>query len=107
MPATSYSLAHARAPLDGGNEVEEGQHGPLPQASMGLARLDLPIRYTPFGHHILSSLTVIRRLVFSFMVTLGYMLRIRLGLVTVWIFFFGHTAVENSISGKLATRRTG
>jgi mitogen-activated protein kinase kinase len=30
MPSKSYPLAHARTSLDGGDEVKEGQHGPLP-----------------------------------------------------------------------------
>jgi hypothetical protein len=51
MPATSDTMAHARAPLDGGDEVEESQHGTLPQASVGLARLDrcliLRFRFDP------------------------------------------------------------
>lgn len=40
MPTKSYSLAYARASLDGGDEVEESQHGTLPQASVGLEGLD-------------------------------------------------------------------
>jgi serine/threonine protein kinase len=40
VPTKSHSMAHARASLDGGDEIKEGQHGPLPQASVGLARLD-------------------------------------------------------------------
>jgi serine/threonine protein kinase len=40
VPTKSHSMAHARTPLDGGDEIKEGQHGPLPQASVGLARLN-------------------------------------------------------------------
>jgi hypothetical protein len=39
MPAESDTMAHARTPLDGGDEVEESQHGTFPQAGVGLARL--------------------------------------------------------------------
>jgi mitogen-activated protein kinase kinase len=44
MPTESHALAYARAPVDGGDEVEEGQHGTLPQASVGLERLDIEPR---------------------------------------------------------------
>lgn len=42
MPAEGHTLAHARAPVDGRDEVEEGQHGPLPQAGVGLEGLVRP-----------------------------------------------------------------
>jgi len=40
MPSESDTMAHARTPLDGGDEVEESQHGTFPQAGVGLARLE-------------------------------------------------------------------
>jgi mitogen-activated protein kinase kinase len=44
VPTKSDTMAHAGTSLDDRDEVEESQHGPLSQASMGLARLDsLPI----------------------------------------------------------------
>lgn len=40
MSAKSDTMAHARTSLDGGDEVEESQHGTFPQAGVGLARLE-------------------------------------------------------------------
>jgi hypothetical protein len=43
LSPTCYAMAHARTSLDARDESQEGQHGTLPQTSVGLERLDLSV----------------------------------------------------------------
>jgi hypothetical protein len=42
LPTPSHTMAYARASLDGGDEVQEGQYGSLFETGVGLERLNAP-----------------------------------------------------------------